>query len=185
MGGWERICGWRFGALLGGLLLLSLPAAGAAPQVWVESSWTRVGPTDPAGTAGQAGLAAARGETESFQILVRAPSGGLTNVNVTAPDLIGPQGSVIASNQFTLYREEYVPVTVSSPGAGARMPRSAPAGIPTRWSPSWTRLPVSRYAAAGMRRRRSRSRRIITNRSGWTWRRRARPSPASTRGPSR
>jgi hypothetical protein len=74
--------------------------ADAAPIAWVIPSLERVGPTAAAGTAGQIELYAARGETESFQIVVRAPSGGLTNVNVTAPDLGGPTA--------TLYREHYV-----------------------------------------------------------------------------
>ncbi len=72
----------------------------AAPIAWVEPSLTRVGPEAPAGSRTSIDLYAARGESESFQIIVRAPSGGLTGVNVIAPDLNGPQ--------FTLYREHYV-----------------------------------------------------------------------------
>ena len=101
----------------------------------MESSWTRVSPTAPAGTASEVTISAARGETESFQIIVRAPSGGLTGVAVTASDLAGPQGAIISSSQCTLYREEYVPVTVSSPGAGGANAPSTPAGIPTRSLP--------------------------------------------------
>jgi hypothetical protein len=73
----------------------------AAPTVWVAPSLVRVRPTDTAGTATQITLYAAKGETESFQIIVRAPStGALTSVNVTAPSLGGPTS--------TLYREHYL-----------------------------------------------------------------------------
>ncbi len=87
-------------AVLLTVLATSAGPALAAPLVCVEPSLARVGPTDPLGTATQIDLFAARGETESFQIIVRAPSGGLTNVDVTAPDLGGPEA--------TLYREHYV-----------------------------------------------------------------------------
>jgi hypothetical protein len=60
----------------------------------------RVGPDAPAGSGTSIDLYAAKGEWESFQIIVRAPTGGLTGVNVVAPDLDGPE--------FTLYREHYV-----------------------------------------------------------------------------
>jgi hypothetical protein len=50
-------------------------------------------------------LYAAKGETESFQIIVRAPAGGLTNVNVTTPAMSGITA--------TLFREYYLYI---SPG---------------------------------------------------------------------
>ena len=72
----------------------------AAPIAWVIPSFERVGPTAAAGSVTEIILYAARGEYESFQIVVRAPVGGLTNVNLAAPDLGGPT--------VTLYREHYV-----------------------------------------------------------------------------
>lgn len=86
------------------LLGLALPAL-AAPTVWVAPSLVRVRPSDSAGTATQLDLYAAKGETESFQIIVQAPPGGLSNVNVTTHSLGGPLA--------TLYREHYVYI---SPG---------------------------------------------------------------------
>src|SRR5574340_495445 len=85
-------------------LALGLGAAGAAqaapPTVWVVPSLQRVRPDDAAGTTNSLPLAAAKGETESFQIVVKAPAGnGLTNVNVTSPSLGG--------TELTLYREYY------------------------------------------------------------------------------
>jgi len=77
----------------------AVPAA-AAPTVWVAPALVRVRPDEAAGTATQLTVYAAKGEGESFQIIVKAPAGGLSNVSVTAPSL-GPA-------QVTLYREHYV-----------------------------------------------------------------------------
>jgi hypothetical protein len=74
----------------------------------------------PARTDTQIELWAARGETESFQIVAQAPAGGLTNVNVTSPDLQGP--STIAKSQLTLYREYYVTVSGSPNWGGSNQP---------------------------------------------------------------
>jgi hypothetical protein len=99
-------------ALLGRSLLIvalcamTVPAAAAPPTVWTAPSLVRVGPDDAAGSATDIQLYAAKGETESFQILIRAPAGGLTNVNVIAPNLGGPQA--------TLYREYYAYLPRSS-----------------------------------------------------------------------
>jgi PKD repeat protein len=88
------------------LLLVGVAApALAAPTVWVVPSLLRVRPSDPAGAVTQLDLYAAKGETESFQIIVQAPAGGLSNVNVSADSLVGPLA--------TLYREHYVYI---SPG---------------------------------------------------------------------
>jgi hypothetical protein len=85
------------------------------PVVWVAPSLQRVGMTESAGSATQANLWAARGEYESFQIVVNGAGAGLTNVNVKVSDLTGPDGEVIPKSAFTLYREKYVQVKGSSP----------------------------------------------------------------------
>src|SRR5579862_9165590 len=56
-----------------------------APNVWTMHDATRLRP-DSAAHSGEAtvALAAARGETVSFQIAVRAPAGGLTGVTLSA-----------------------------------------------------------------------------------------------------
>ncbi len=102
---------WRAGALLILWIAVLVPVtlltvAHAAPIVWAVPSLERVRPTASTGTATQIALYAAQGETESFQIIVRAPTGGLTNVNVVAPDIGGPT--------VTLYREHYVYLTHNS-----------------------------------------------------------------------
>jgi hypothetical protein len=63
----------------------------------------------------QASIWSARGETESFQIIVNGGAEGLRNVNVAVSDLEGPGGQVIPRTSFTLYREKYVYVNKSSP----------------------------------------------------------------------
>jgi hypothetical protein len=68
-----------------------------------------------AGTTSLAQIRAARGEWESFQIVIQAPPGGLTNVSVDLSDLQGPGGQVIPQSSFSLYREHYVFVSSSSP----------------------------------------------------------------------
>jgi hypothetical protein len=85
------------------------------PVVWIAPSLQRVGMSDTAGSGTQASLSAARGEYESFQIVANGASSGLSNVNVTISDLQGPGGQVIPNSSFTLYREKYVHVNVSSP----------------------------------------------------------------------
>src|SRR5258706_5720898 len=85
----------------------------AAPAVWIAPSLHRVGISDSAGGSTQAQLSAARGAYESFQIVVRAPRGPLTKVNVTLSDLSGP--SVISKSRFTPYREQIGYVRSASP----------------------------------------------------------------------
>ncbi len=93
-------------------LMLVYPALSftqAPPVIWVAGSLQRIGPGDPAGSGTQAQLWAARGEYESFQIITRAPDGNdVTNVSVSVSDLTAPGGQVIAKDNLTLYRENYV-----------------------------------------------------------------------------
>ncbi len=102
-------------------LFVFVPASHAqsGPVVWVARSLQRIGPDDAPGSTQQAQLSAARGESESFQIVVRAPgSAGLSNVNVTVSDLAGPGGAVIPKRNLSLFREHYVYVGISSPNWG-------------------------------------------------------------------
>ena len=91
--------------------------------VWVQSGIFRVGRTDAPGTISAITLSAARGETVDTQVIVRAPMGGLTNVNVSASALTGPGGATIADSNVTLYREHYVTVTgTANYGGGSNPP---------------------------------------------------------------
>src|SRR5437879_8719385 len=54
-------------------------------------------------------------EYEPFQVVVRAPVGGLRNATFWIGDLKGPHGHVIARSNLTVYREHYVRVEHGSP----------------------------------------------------------------------
>ena len=86
------------------------------PIVWVvPSTLDRVGPTDAPGVRTNAVIHAARGEFESFQVAIQAPSGGLTNVNFSVSKLVGPRGTMLSPTSLILYREWYVTVKHHSP----------------------------------------------------------------------
>src|ERR1700675_3558246 len=85
-----------------------------AQSAWVVDSLQRVGMTDAAGSTTSIALYAAKGEAESFQVIVHAPSSGLTITNLTASNLAGPSGATISEQNFTFYREYYVDVTAPS-----------------------------------------------------------------------
>ena len=91
--------------------------------VWVMPSLDRVEQTDAPGTTAAITLSGARGETVDTQVIVQAPAGGLTNVNVKASALSGPNGVTIPSTNFTLYREYYISVTgTANYGGGSNPP---------------------------------------------------------------
>jgi len=95
----------------------------AAFPVWVMSSLLRVGKTDAPGTTSSIALSGARGETVDTQVIVQAPGGGLTNVNLSASALTGPAGATIPASSATLYREYYITVTgTGSYGGGSNPP---------------------------------------------------------------
>jgi glycosyl hydrolase family 123 len=96
---------------------------GAPFPVWVASSLTRVGQSDTVGTASSIALYGARGETVASQVVVQAPAGGLTNVNVSASGLSGPTGATIPASSVTIYREYYISVTgTTNYGGGINPP---------------------------------------------------------------
>jgi Domain of unknown function (DUF4091) len=86
--------------------------------VWVEPSLERIGKTDRPKSKKNIDLFAARGEYESFQVVVKAPSKGLSNVNISVSDLRSAKGLSIAKKNITLYREHYVDIRKSSPTWG-------------------------------------------------------------------
>jgi hypothetical protein len=95
----------------------------AAYPTWVSPSLLRVGQTDAPGTTSSITLSGARGETVDTQVIVQGPAGGLTNVNVSASALTGPNGASIAASNVTLYREYYLAVTgTANYGGGSNPP---------------------------------------------------------------
>jgi hypothetical protein len=85
------------------------------PIVWVTSGLQRIGTNDQPERLSNIQLYAARGEYEPFQIGIRAPKSGLTNVNVLVSDLSNEKKQVISKKNITLYREHYIYVNHSSP----------------------------------------------------------------------
>lgn len=98
-------------------------SSAAAFPVWVASGLVRVGKTEAPGMISSIDLSGARGEIVDAQIIVHAPAGGLTNVNVSAADLTAPGGGTIPASNITLYREHYVNVTgTANYGGGSNPP---------------------------------------------------------------
>ena len=109
-----------------GLVLPSTSAeAGTTSLVtWVVPSTLRVPRSGPPGPHAGVQLEAARGETESFQVVARASGGPLSAATVRVSPLQGPGGQVISGRAVALFREHYV-----------RVPRHSPAwsGPVVRW----------------------------------------------------
>ena len=102
----------------------------ASFPVWISPSLVRVGQTDAPGTASSISLSGARGETVDTQVVVQAPSGGLSNVNLIASALTGPGGATIPASNLTLYREYYVTVTGTASYGGGSNPPLGPGTYP-------------------------------------------------------
>ena len=62
-------------------------------------------------------ISAARGEVESFQVVVTAADGNLRDVSAQMSPLKGPAEASIPDKSVTLYREVFIPIRYSSPQA--------------------------------------------------------------------
>ena len=106
--------------------MVSASATERSLVTWIAPSLHRVGMSDAAGAETQVHLWAAKGEYQSFQIVVNGGGNGLRRVNVAVSELEGPNGQVIPRTSFTLYREKYVYVSSSSPNwKGSNQPLGA------------------------------------------------------------
>src|SRR6266849_1526701 len=105
-------------------IFIAASQTSSAPfSVWVSPGLVGVGQTDAPGTTSSISLSGARGETVDTQVVVQAPSGGLSNVNLNASALTGPGGATILASNVTLYREYYISVTgTASYGGGSNPP---------------------------------------------------------------
>ncbi|HEV2522545.1 MAG TPA: hypothetical protein VGT24_09205, partial [Candidatus Acidoferrales bacterium] len=121
-----RLKGPLSAAMVLAILMVSLAfnaMSGPAFPVWVDSALERVGKTDPEGSTTAITLFGARGETVDTQVIVQAPAGGLSNVNLSASALSGPGGASIPASSLTLYREYYLSVTgTANYGGGSNPP---------------------------------------------------------------
>jgi len=98
-------------------------ASVASFPVWVVSSLMRVGKTDAPEALASIELSGARGETVDSQVVVQSPARSLTNVNLSASALTGPNGVSIPATNVTLYREHYLTVVgTANYGGGSNPP---------------------------------------------------------------
>jgi len=84
--------------------------AGAAMKLTVVNPMERVRIDQPVTGGAAAEIYAARGEYESFQVVVTAQNGSLVDVNAAANPLKNDAGAVLEASNVTLYREVFVPV---------------------------------------------------------------------------
>jgi len=112
------------GVLIALAFLLTASRSISSPfPVWVSHGLMRVGQTESPGTISSVTLTGARGETVDTQVVVQAPAGGLTNLNVSASALTAPNGASIPASRLTLYREFYLTVTgTANYGGGSNPP---------------------------------------------------------------
>lgn len=121
---------WLFVGLSAFLVLEALAShAQSGPTVWIVPALTRVPRDEAPGNRREVELWAARGEYESFQVVVHAPLGGLKNVNVAISDLEGERGRITKAS-VALYREHYVQVTHGSPDRGGTNRPQGPGWYP-------------------------------------------------------
>jgi len=80
-------------------------------QVWTVSDTRRVLRDEPAGSGTAVKLAAARNESESFQVLVRSDA-PVAGVNLEAGDLAGPDGAVLPASAARCFRQHQLHLTV-------------------------------------------------------------------------
>jgi hypothetical protein len=139
------------GVFAAGILLFAAyrsPAPEPPMSVYVTDEFARVRPGDAAGSKRVAVLSAARNEYAPFQIVVRAGTGGLKQVNAVAGPLVPKRGHNIAADRITLYREHYVEVSKSSPKSRSK-PGWYPDALIPFLDPGTGKPPVrARFAAA-------------------------------------
>src|SRR5260370_20741693 len=104
------------------LSAVGIPATTPPFPVWVAPGLVRVGKADAPGTTSLIIISGARGETLDTQVIIRPPTGGLTNVNMSASPLTGPGGATIPASNFVFYPAYYVTVHGSYKPAGNHPP---------------------------------------------------------------
>ncbi|WP_060575080.1 MULTISPECIES: DUF4091 domain-containing protein [unclassified Pseudonocardia] len=163
---------------VGVLLVTALPSGPPTPPgpptAWVEDALTRVPGDAPPGASTSAEVTAARGETESFQIVVTGGSRPLHGVDLELAPPAGPGGARLPDTSVSLYREQFVSVPATLPVSGTDGPGEYPDGLvpftdpvtgealsgdvpargvsvpPHRSQPYWVDITVPRDAAPGV-----------------------------------
>lgn len=136
-----------------------LPSSTDDVALWRASSGWKIGRKRPAPAAGAHALIirTARGEAEAAQLVVR-PNKPLSGLTVTAGDLEGPDGAVIAAANVELLRVAYVEIQQPTDKLGVAgmwpdplPPFDAPVDVEAATNqPIWVRITAPKDAAAGM-----------------------------------
>ena len=148
---------------MGTALLLNLAATGQAADAHIQltalPATMRATPTGPLAGTSAVEIAGARGETESFQVVVTAVDGKLDGVTASLEPLRQTGGPSLPETSLELFRVAWVPVRHSSPRAtvapgliaDALIPFKNPyTGEPVR-EPHWSdaKPDGSRFGATG------------------------------------
>ena len=98
------------------LMMGSIPFAAGAATIRLKAlpAAVRVGLEGTVGGTDTVEISAARGEVESFQVVVTSSDGNLRGISVQMSPLKGPAGASIAAQNVRLYREIFIPVRYSS-----------------------------------------------------------------------
>jgi hypothetical protein len=108
--------------------LLQEPRTAGGPLLWTLPDMVRVGPTSaPSNHSREFRLNAGSDEVVSFQVVVTAPTGGLSGVRLQAMPFRNESGVKADTIGSALYREHFSTVTKASPVHGH--PKSLGAGI--------------------------------------------------------
>ena len=101
---------WKSEAALACLVLAASLAEGAGLTAWVVTHTRRALRADPPAETRGARLAAARGEWEGFQILVRSDQ-PVKGLRLLPADLVGPGGAALKAADARLYRQHQLHIT--------------------------------------------------------------------------
>jgi hypothetical protein len=129
---------------------LQMPAL-AEFQIWFQNSTVKVFQDDPPGDTTGVRLSAARNETESFQVVVRAGTEALRNVTVQVSDLVQETGARLGGDRVTLFRVAYVNLPARGRNYPDALPPFAPCAVPAAQNqPVWIDVAVPVEAAPGI-----------------------------------
>ncbi len=123
--------------------------SGSGYGAWVEHSAVKVFQTDGplSGSQTSASLHAAKGEAESFQLVLRGGTTTVTNITVSVSDLTSSTGKTISASNITLYKECYLQTPAGWPDP---LPPLTPFDLAaTTTQPIWVLVRVPGNCSAG------------------------------------
>jgi hypothetical protein len=119
-------------------------------RIWFQNSTTKVFQDEAPGGATGVRLTAARGETESFQVVIRAGAEGLRQATVQVSDLVQENGTRLGAECVACFRVAYVFLPAHGKNYPDALPPFTPCEVPANQNqPVWIDLAVPREAAPG------------------------------------